>query len=169
MNMNTIALEIRPVSPDDAADVRAFYESLSADTLWLRYFVTTPPLERRDIDWFVNVDHHDHVALVAVVTMDGVRCIVGEARSIRFDREPDLAEAAIVVADAWQGKGIGSRLADALAGAATTTGVHRWRVVRLAENVAAARVFERVGDVASDDLTAGVRETVYQLHESGDQ
>jgi GNAT superfamily N-acetyltransferase len=166
MNINTIALEIRPVSPDDAADVRAFYESLSTDTLWLRYFVTTPPLDRRDIDWFVNVDHHDHVALVAIATMDGVRCIVGEARSIRFADDPDLAEAAIVVADAWQGKGIGSRLTDALANQATTTGVCKWRVVRLAENIAAARVFERVGDVLSDDLTAGVRETVYRLRDT---
>lgn len=164
MNTNTIALEIRPVSPQDASEVRAFYESLSADTLWLRYFVTTPPLERRDINWFVNVDHHDHVALVAVVTWGGVDCIIGEARSIRYAEDPETAEAAVVVADAWQGRGIGSRLVAELAAAAVRTGVQRWRVVRLAENVAAARVFERVGAPAADQVTAGVRESIYELH-----
>lgn len=164
MDTNTIALEIRPVWPDDAAEVRAFYESLSADTLWLRYFVTTPPLARRDIDWFVNVDHRDHLALVAVATMgNNVGCIVGEARSIRYSTDPKTAEAAVVVADAWQGRGVGSRLVGALAEAATRSGVDRWRVVRLSENVAAARVFEKVGDVESDGATAGVRESVYRL------
>lgn len=167
MNTNTIALEIRPVSPGDAPDVRAFYESLSADTLWLRYFVTTPPVEQRDIDWFVNVDQHDHVALVAVAKLDGVRCIVGEARSIRFSDDPELAEAAIVVADAWQGQGVGSRLVDALATKAAESGVRRWQVVRLSENIAAARVFQRAGNAVTDDVTAGVRETVYELRVDG--
>jgi L-amino acid N-acyltransferase YncA len=167
MNMNTIALDIRPVSPDDAPDVRAFYESLSADTLWLRYFVTVPPLEQRDIDWFVNVDHGDHVALVAVVKLDGIRCIVGEARSIRSHADPELAEVAVVITDAWQGKGIGSRLVDALAATAAESGVRQWRVVRLSENIAAARVFQRAGNAVTDDVTAGVRETVYELRVDG--
>ena len=110
--------------------------------------VALPPVLRadarlsdRDLDYLTRVDHHDHEALVAVDagTGDGI----GVARYVRTGA--DVAEPAIVVADDWQGRGVGGLLLDALAERATEEGVRRFEAPVLATNVEAIALLERLG------------------------
>ncbi len=133
-------VHLRPIRPSDAAALVAFHSGLSQRTRYLRYFSAYPRIPERDLFRFTNVDHHDRVALVAE--------LAGEIIAVgRYERSPgtDEAEVAFVVADAHQGRGIGSVLLEHLAAAAREIGVHRFVAVVLAENSSMIRVFRDAG------------------------
>jgi nucleotide-binding universal stress UspA family protein/GNAT superfamily N-acetyltransferase len=134
-------VEVRAVEPDDRAALAEGFERLSPESRYRRFFGPMPRLSARDLDYLTRVDHHDHEALVAVdaVTGDGV----GVARYVRTG--PDVAEPAIVVADDWQGRGVGGLLLDALAERATEEGVRRFEAPVLATNHEAIALLERLG------------------------
>ncbi len=73
----------------------------------------------------MSVDYSRDMALAATTMLGGGEALIGVARYVR-DKTGDSAEFALVVADSWQGRGIGSRLLGKLIEAA-----HRRRVKRL--------------------------------------
>src|SRR4051794_10016869 len=81
--------------------------------------------------YFTEVDHRDHEALVAFDPETGQ--MVGVARYVRED-DPDLAEAAITVADEWHGRGLGTTLLNELAERAREEGVRKFTAYVLAKN-----------------------------------
>jgi acyl-CoA synthetase (NDP forming)/RimJ/RimL family protein N-acetyltransferase len=133
-------LHLRPIRPSDADALVAFHAGLSQRTRYLRYFSAYPRIPDRDLYRFTHVDHHDRVALVAE--------LAGEIIAVgRYERHgtTDEAEVAFVVADAHQGRGIGSVLLEHLAAAARESGIKRFVAVVLAENVQMIRVFRDAG------------------------
>jgi acyl-CoA synthetase (NDP forming)/RimJ/RimL family protein N-acetyltransferase len=133
-------VHLRPIRPSDADEIVRFHGGLSQRTRYLRYFSAYPRIPDRDLRRFVNVDHHDRVALVA--ELEGEIIAVG-----RYERAAgtDEAEVAFVVADAHQGRGIGSVLLEHLAAAARESGLKRFTAVVLAENSGMIRVFRDAG------------------------
>ena len=71
----------------------------------------------------MSVDFSRDMALAATAMLDG-ETLLGVARYVR-DRDGDDAEFALVIADAWQGRGIGRRLLAKLIDAARGRGVRR--------------------------------------------
>ncbi|RAD71919.1 hypothetical protein DN508_33990, partial [Burkholderia multivorans] len=55
---------LRPIVPSDADALARMHEAQSPESIYLRFFAPLPKLPQRDLDRFVNVDHHDRVALV---------------------------------------------------------------------------------------------------------
>ncbi|MEO6821446.1 MAG: GNAT family N-acetyltransferase, partial [Candidatus Nanopelagicales bacterium] len=103
---------IRAIRPDDAHELVRFHESLSANTVYYRFFAPYPELSQRDVRRFTTVDHVDRVALVATVGESIVA--VG-----RYDVvSPGTAELAFTVRDDHQGRGLGSVLLEHLAAVA---------------------------------------------------
>ncbi|HET6876448.1 MAG TPA: GNAT family N-acetyltransferase [Jatrophihabitans sp.] len=133
-------VHLRPVRPTDADALVAFHGGLSQRTRYLRYFSAYPRIPAKDLHRFANVDHHDRVALLAE--------LAGEIIAVgRYERlaGTDEAEVAFVVADAHQGRGIGSVLLEHLAAAARERGLKRFVAVVLAENTGMIRVFRDAG------------------------
>jgi GNAT superfamily N-acetyltransferase len=133
-------VHLRPIRPSDADAIVTFHAGLSTRTRYLRYFSAYPRIPERDLFRFTHVDHHDRVALVALL---GDKIIaVG-----RYERAEgtDEAEVAFVVADEHQGRGIGSVLLEHLAAAGRESGIKRFNAVVLAENGAMVRVFRDAG------------------------
>jgi len=143
-------LHLRPIRPADADALVEFHAGLSQRTRYLRYFSTYPQIPQRDLARFVNVDHHDRVAIIALLGTQIVA--VG-----RYERAAgtDEAEVAFVVADVHQGRGIGSVLLEHLAAAARERGVRRFQAVVLAENRAMVRVFRDAGYEIARQLEYG--------------
>jgi GNAT superfamily N-acetyltransferase len=104
-----------------------------------------------EVDRFVHVDHHDREALVAISDDD----IVAVAR---FDRLPGTtgAEVAFVVADAWQGLGLGTRMYAALADRARREGIQQLIAETLGDNRRMLAVFHHTGRVVRTSMDAGV-------------
>jgi len=130
---------LRPITPDDVEALQAFHVKQSPESTYLRFFVAMPRLSDADAQHFTHVDHVDRVALVATVGDD----IVGVGR---YDRTgPRTAEVAFNVADAQQGRGLGSVLLEHLAAAARENGVHRFVAEVLPQNRRMLGVFRDAG------------------------
>src|SRR5215471_14411679 len=143
-------LHLRPITPEDADAIVAFHDRLSSRTRYLRYFTAHPHISEKELYGYTHVDHHDRVAIVALL---GERIVaVG-----RYEREPgtDEAEVAFVVADEHQGRGIGSVLLEHLAAAAQESGLSRFVAVVLIENQPMLRVFRDAGYEVSRSFDAG--------------
>ena len=139
-------IEIRPLEPDDRDALAEGFERLSPESRYRRFFGPMAQLRKRDLDYLTRVDHHDHEALVAVDAESGEG--VGVARYVRT--APGVAEPAIVVADDWQGRGVGRRLLDALADRAREEGITRFDAPVLASNADAIRALARLGETTRE-------------------
>jgi len=154
-------VQVRPIEPTDADRLLKFHESLSPETTRLRFFAVHPYLNDTELTRFTTVDHHDREALVALVE----DALIGVAR---YDREPgtDEAEVAFVVADAWQGSGVGSLLLEHLAARARTEGVTRFVADTLSENRRMQNVFANSGLAPARSWDRGVEHLVMPLDAS---
>ena len=135
-------IAIRPIAASDRDRLAAAFERLSPESRYLRFFSTISRLSQSQLTYLTEVDHHDHEALVAVDEATGG--LVGVARYVRTD--PGVAEPAVVVADDWQGRGIGSSLLDQLASRAREEGIAVFAAVVLAHNEAALVALGRLGE-----------------------
>jgi acetyltransferase len=81
-----------------------------------------------------TIDRRHEIALIATTSSFGREVGVGEARYANEDADPDSREFAIVVADAWQGRGLGSKLLQRLISHAQSRNVRRLYGNVLAEN-----------------------------------
>ncbi|MET7399842.1 GNAT family N-acetyltransferase [Dactylosporangium sp. NPDC005572] len=134
-------VHLRPIRPDDADRIVALHGRFSERTRYMRYFSAYPRIPQRDLDRFVNVDHHDREAFV--VEHAGELIAVG--RYERLGAQSHQAEVAFVVEDAHQGRGIGSVLIEHLVAAAGTVGITEFEADVLPINQAMLRVFMAAG------------------------
>jgi CRP-like cAMP-binding protein len=134
-------LLLRPVLPGDSARTLQGHVRFSADTLYRRFLsarVPSPAL----MDYLAEVDYVDH--FVWVMT-DQEGHPMADARFVREDHDAGVAEIAFTVADAYQGRGIGSFLIAALAVAARVAGIEKFSGRMLADNVAMRTIMDRYG------------------------
>ncbi|NUR70000.1 MAG: GNAT family N-acetyltransferase [Hamadaea sp.] len=129
----------------------------SERTRYLRYFSPYPRIPARDLDRFVNVDHRDREAIVVLHgRSDGSSEIIAVGRYERLGPQAPDAEVAFVVADAYQGRGIGSVLLEHLTASAEPAGITRFVAEVLPENGAMLRVFADAGYQVNREYADGV-------------
>ncbi|WP_307851925.1 GNAT family N-acetyltransferase [Williamsia sp. CHRR-6] len=139
------AVHIRPIVADDASRIVAFHSGLSERTRYMRYFGPYPVMSQADITRMTHVDHRQRVALLALLGEEIIA--VGIYEGLAAAGRPDAAEVAFVVADAHQGRGLGTILLEHLAGAAAENGFSRFEAEVLTENRAMLAVFREAGYV----------------------
>jgi protein-S-isoprenylcysteine O-methyltransferase Ste14/L-amino acid N-acyltransferase YncA len=111
-------LVIRELVSSDEESLRAFYRGLSPSTLSRRFLTPYSSLPEPMLRYLAVAGRGDRCVIVA--THGGA--IVGEAR-FHLAGAPGVAEVAVVVADDWQGRGLGTDLSRRLARIATARGV----------------------------------------------
>ena len=122
---------IRPIRPDDKEALLAGFERLSEESRYKRFLTPMETLTSSQLAYLTEVDHHDHEALIAFDL--STRNAVGVGRYVR-EGDGDRAEAAVTVADDWQGKGLGTALTRVLGGRAVEEGISCFTALLLAEN-----------------------------------
>jgi GNAT superfamily N-acetyltransferase len=152
---------IRPIEPQDAGQLRAGFERLGAVSRYRRFLSELDHLSPHQLDYLTHVDHTDHEALAALAATTGAG--VGTARFVRDPAARRKAEVAVVVADDWQGRGVGAALLDHLAKRARATGIEVFTARTIVGNEAARRVLTRVGDVVGERQSAGAIELTLRL------
>lgn len=151
-------VHLRPIRPDDGALLVDFHSGLSPHSVYLRYFAFHPALSEREVERFTHVDYVKRLALILVCA--GRIVAVG-----RYDRlqETDDAEVAFVVADSYQGDGLGTLLADELAGAAFERGIRRFVAETLPENGGMIEVLRGLGFPVTNRFSDGLVRVAFPI------
>jgi RimJ/RimL family protein N-acetyltransferase len=141
--MHTAALvHVRPIGSRDRDAFSAWFGRLSDESRRRRFHGPKPRLSSRELTYLTEVDHVNHTALVAV---DASGQLIGEARYATARPGEPTADFAVTVADEWQGRGVGSRLAARLVEHARANGLTRLTAITLWENGAAIALLHRLG------------------------
>jgi acetyltransferase len=155
-------LLVRPIRPDDKDALVAGLARLSSRSAYQRFLAPKPRLTTSELRYLTEVDFVDHYALVAVLAASpGI--LVGVGRWVRDAGMPAEAEIAIVIADDLQGRGVGTRLGEALAVAARDRGIDRFTASMLSTNHAAHRLFAKISSRLQLTHQHGVDELVATL------
>ncbi|MEV6424791.1 GNAT family N-acetyltransferase [Streptomyces sp. NPDC051662] len=139
---------IRPITTADAERLVSFYEQVSDESKYYRFFAPYPRLSDRDVHRFT---HHDYVDRVGLAVTVGGEFIA----TVRYDRiderglpataPADEAEVAFLVQDAHQGRGVASALLEHIAAVARERGIRRFAAEVLPANNKMIKVFRDAG------------------------
>jgi GNAT superfamily N-acetyltransferase len=155
MCVDSTELTVRPIEIGDAERLERMFGRLSRESIYYRFFSPIPRLSRSALVRLVDVDHCHRDALVA---LDGDE-IVAEVRygalAAGPSEAPDEAEIAVIVEDAWQRRGLGTRLTARLATLARERGYARFIATILGENRAALRLVRKLSPDATFSFAHG--------------
>lgn len=117
-------LTLRHIAPGDAVKEQAFVRKLSAQSRYLRFHGSIKELNKKDLETFTNPDPLNAEALIILYKGEIDEEEIGVARFV-IDPDGTGCEFAIVVADEWQKRGLGTKLMKALISHAQSRGIKR--------------------------------------------
>ncbi|WP_404189749.1 bifunctional acetate--CoA ligase family protein/GNAT family N-acetyltransferase [Streptomyces tauricus] len=157
---------IRPIAADDADRLVSFYEQVSAESKYYRFFAPYPRLSAKDVHRFTHHDFVDRVGLAATVGGEFIA-------TVRYDRiaadgrpasaPADEAEVAFLVQDAHQGRGVASALLEHIAAVARERGIRRFAAEVLPANSKMIKVFTDAGYQQKRSFEDGVVRLEFDL------
>jgi acetyltransferase len=99
---------LRPIRPDDAPRLQEAFSRLTPQTIYMRFLQAAKGLTDQQARELAEVDYQTRMAIVGYVQEAGHERLVVVARYGMLDRDEEgLAEAAIVVRDDYQMRGLG--------------------------------------------------------------
>ncbi|MFI6857572.1 GNAT family N-acetyltransferase [Streptomyces sp. NPDC050416] len=157
---------IRPITVDDAERLVSFYEQVSDESKYYRFFAPYPRLSAKDVHRFTHHDFVDRVGLAATVGGEFIA-------TVRYDRigadgtpasaPADEAEVAFLVQDAHQGRGVASALLEHIAAVARERGIRRFAAEVLPANNKMIKVFTDAGYTQKRSFEDGVVRLEFDL------
>jgi predicted CoA-binding protein/GNAT superfamily N-acetyltransferase len=152
------SIHLRAIRPDDKGRLIEHFQQLSQRSVYFRFFGAKRRLTDEELKRFTEPDFVRHAGLVATLLEDGQEHIIGVGRYIARDDDgaPHRAEVAFAVADAHQGRGIGTILLEHLVPLARANGITEFEADVLGENNQMLDVFAKSGFVVRRSLEAGV-------------
>ncbi|EFL38676.1 GNAT family acetyltransferase, partial [Streptomyces griseoflavus Tu4000] len=157
---------IRPITVDDAERLVSFYEQVSDESKYYRFFAPYPRLSAKDVHRFTHHDFVDRVGLAATVGGEFIA-------TVRYDRigadgtpasaPADEAEVAFLVQDAHQGRGVASALLEHIGAVARERGIRRFAAEVLPANNKMIKVFTDAGYTQKRSFEDGVVRLEFDL------
>ncbi|MFG2881617.1 GNAT family N-acetyltransferase [Streptomyces sp. NPDC048297] len=157
---------IRPITVDDADRLVSFYEQVSDESKYYRFFAPYPRLSAKDVHRFTHHDFVDRVGLAATIGGEFIA-------TVRYDRvgaggmpasaPADEAEVAFLVQDAHQGRGVASTLLEHIAAVARERGIRRFTAEVLPANTKMIKVFTDAGYTQKRSFEDGVVRLEFDL------
>lgn len=135
---------IRPLRPDDAAIERDFVTGLSDETRYNRLLGGAIKVSDEYIRRLTELDWSREAAFAAITMLGERESIIGVARYVA-DESGEDCEFALVLADAWQGRGIGRRMLEKLMAVAARRGIKRMHGEILSTNAPMLGLMRKLG------------------------
>ncbi len=154
-------LRLRPPTRADTDAILDFFRALSEQSIYMR-FHGFPSLGPEVVEQVLDSDWAERGALLGSFVDDGSERVVALANYARL-RDPSVAEAAFAVADAYQRRGVGTRLVEQLAERAAHHGIERFVALVLPDNRRMLGVFEALGFELTRELAGGEVEIAFPI------
>ncbi|VVB53096.1 Acetate--CoA ligase [ADP-forming] I [uncultured archaeon] len=144
---------LRPIKPEDEFRVKELFNSLSPETIRHRFF---RPIKEMTHEMLIRYCHNDYDREIAIVSeKDGK--LLGVSRIV-LDPGGDVAEFSVVVTDAWQNKGLGTKLVTKIIEIAKTKSIESIYANALKDNRVMVHLAQKLGfsvekSDAADDYT----------------
>lgn len=154
-------LTIRAIRPEDKHMLQDEFRRLSPRSVYFRFFSHRDEFTEEELKYFTEVDFVRHVALGASYNLGEGEIPVGVGRYIvpKTEVVPSSAEFAIVIAEAYRGLGIATRLFRHLVKIASSNGLSSLTALVLSENVKMLQLIYHSGlPVIQTTNSAGVLE-----------
>jgi acetyltransferase len=155
---------IRALRSGEDGVVRELFARLSPRTRYLRFLSPTSKLTESLLRTLTDVDDSRRLALVAELDACYSDDVVALGNVIA--RDDHRSEVGLVVADAWQRRGIGAAVAVRLLRAAAERGHERFVIHEQWNNQAVRPLLRRIGEVVSTETRLGVSEIAFVRHRS---
>ena len=136
---------LRPIRPEDEPIEAELIKNLSEESKRFRFFYVIKDITHEMLVRFCNIDYDREMAIIAEYTdSSGKRRNVGVGRLI-MDPSRKRGEFAVVVADDFQGKGLGTKLIDMLIQIADEKGLETIYGIVMPENTKMIELCKKMG------------------------
>jgi acetyltransferase len=134
----------RPIKPEDEPMWLEMFQNFSEESIRYRFFEIIKDTPHEVRIRYTNIDYDRELGIVVVLTEKGKERILGVVRLIE---EPDgkRGEIAFIVADPWQGLGLGSKMVDYMIEISIERGLEEIYGVMLPDNYRVHRLMEKMG------------------------
>jgi acetyltransferase len=135
---------LRPIRPEDEQLELEFIKGLSKETCRFRFFRVIKEFSHLDLAKFCNIDYDREIAIIAELNEGGKKREIGAARLI-LEPNGKRGEIAVVVADEYQRKGLGTKLIDMIIGIAEEKNLETIYGIIMPENEAIIQLCKKMG------------------------
>jgi acetyltransferase len=104
---NGLSITLRPIECTDHVEFKKFFKALSPASVHFRFLEIIKELPNEAVERYCDLDYNQEMAIVALPK--GEDKIIAVARLI-LNLKDNRGEFALVIADAWQGFGLGTEL-----------------------------------------------------------
>jgi len=136
-------LQIRPVHPTDGLQALAFRESLSDKSMYGRFLGYIPKVTEELIERFTKINYNKDMAIIAEIKHGRQKEGIAVARIA--SEQKGVTEFAVIVADEWQGKGLGKILTDYMIQVGKDLGYYKMEAHVFEDNVAMIKILKTRG------------------------
>lgn len=148
-------ITVRPIRPEDGELIQDLMHRLSKEARYFRFMETLSEHSPAMLVRLTQIDYDREMALIAADESKGQEELLAVARYTTLP-DGESCEFALVVADAWQGRGIGARLMRGLIDTAASRGLKRMEGEVLSNNVKMLALMQKLNfsiRTSEDDYT----------------
>jgi acetyltransferase len=138
-------IKIRPIRPEDEPMEKEMFGNLSRQTQYFRFFGYLGKVTHEMLTRYTQIDYDREIALIArIIDENGDKKMIGVVRIVS-DPDGEAAEFAIVIADKWQGYGLGNKFMDKIMEIARQRGIKKVYANVLQANSTMLHMFRKRG------------------------
>jgi len=131
---NVVDVRFRIAMPNDINKIYHFFNCLSSETIYKRFFAAIKPMSKDYIRQYMTLDYNRASSIVGLLAEPSGERIIAEARFVK-GRKRLSAEIALVVNEQYQKLGIGTYLYSICVKQAKAIGVKRFTAEVLPYNI----------------------------------
>ncbi|MDH7563455.1 MAG: GNAT family N-acetyltransferase [Candidatus Bathyarchaeota archaeon] len=158
---------LRPIKPEDEPLWLEMFQNFSEESIRYRFFQIIKDTPHETRVRYCNIDYDREIAIVPELTENGKRKILGVVR-VSIDPDGKSGEIAFIVADAWQGLGLGTKLVDYAIEICKDMKLETLYAIMLPDNYRAINMMKKMGFVITY-MEDGTAKGVLNLREEGEK
>jgi acetyltransferase len=135
---------LRPIKPEDEPLWLEMFQNFSEESIRYRFFQVLKDTPHETRVRYCNIDYDREIAIVAELTEEGRKRILGVSR-VSIEPDGKTGEIAFIVADPWQGLGLGTKLVDYALEISADMKLETIYAIMLADNYRAMGLMKKMG------------------------